>query len=404
MSALSKGTKESGESQVYMFEQKVPIPSYLLALAIGELECRSLGKRSFVWCEPATLQAAEYEFQDTEKFLEAAESVVSPYSWYNCTLLLAPPSYPYGGMENPNLILLTPTLIAGDRSLVDVVAHEIAHSWAGNLVTNENWQHFWLNEGFCVYIERRIVGKLHGEDVRQFKSILGWKALEESVCLFGENSPLTCLIQNLENVDPDDAFSSVPYEKGFNFLYHLEKLLGLDYFDGWLRAHFSHFEFKSLDTYQFKDFLLSYFKKNHPEKYKLLETFDFDSWLKKPGMPPVQMPFRTPLDDECKQVADSWDKIRDQAYENAISAADFNKLRVEQKMVVLDKLYDKPVFPHAVLDHMDELYRFDDYKNAEIKFRWFRLCLKAKYTKCITKAVELITSTGRMKFVRVIYR
>lgn len=168
---------------------------------------------------------------DMEKFLEAAESLIYPYPWTTYNVLILPPSFPYGGMENPTHTFATPTIISGDKSNIDVIAHELAHSWSGNLVSNASWEHFWLNEGWTVYLERRIQAVLYGKEEFHFSAIIGWKALKESVDLFGKDHGFTKLVVDLEGKDPDDAFSSVPYEKGFNFLYFLERTVGTEKWD-----------------------------------------------------------------------------------------------------------------------------------------------------------------------------
>ena len=207
----------------FEFEQRVPIPPYLLALAVGNVEAVEIGPRSKVWSEPEMVQAGAFEFAETEDFLKAAEQVAGPYVWGRYDLLLLPPSFPYGGMENPCLTFVTPTLLAGDRSQAHVVAHEIAHSWSGNLVTNKTWEHFWLNEGFTVFIERKIMNKMYGKSVFDFNAIGGLMELKETVARLGESHPHTVLKPALAGgVDPDDVFSKVPYEKGFAFLVYLE--------------------------------------------------------------------------------------------------------------------------------------------------------------------------------------
>ena len=221
MSALPTSEKTSPQKNTYSFNQPIEIPAYLIALAVGNLKGIRVGPRTTVWSEPEVVEAAAWEFQDTESFITTGESLLTPYVWGTYDLLLLPASFPYGGMENPCLTFVTPTLLAGDRSLVDVVAHEIAHSWMGNLVTTQNWEHFWLNEGFTVFIERKIAGRLHGEATRQFNAIIGYKALKESVDHFKETNHMefSCLCPCLRNCDPDDAFSSVPYGKStcYNF-------------------------------------------------------------------------------------------------------------------------------------------------------------------------------------------
>jgi leukotriene-A4 hydrolase len=198
---------------------------------------------------------------------------------------------------------VTPTLIAGDRSLVDVVAHEISHSWAGNLVTNSTWEDFWLNEGFCMFIERKIISKINGEDSRHFSSLLGWNDLHDSVELFGKDSPLTSLVVNLNDTDPDDAFSSIPYEKGYNFLFYLEKCLGgPDVFEPYLKAHYEHFAYKSISSADWKEYLFKYFSSNE-EKTNILKSIDWDTWMFSPGMPPTSMPFNLNLANVSKDLA-----------------------------------------------------------------------------------------------------
>src|SRR5512133_1558059 len=198
MSAGPDGDEATGDGRhVFRFTMPQPIPSYLLALAVGRLESRDLSPRSRVWAEPETVAAAAWEFVDVENMILKAEGLFGPYPWDRYDMLVLPPSFPYGGMENPRMTFLTPTLLAGDRSLVDVVAHELAHSWTGNLVTNASMEHFWLNEGFTVWAERRILEAIHGEEAAKLGWAIGQKALEESIARFGADSPLTKLRTHL---------------------------------------------------------------------------------------------------------------------------------------------------------------------------------------------------------------
>ena len=236
---------------MYRFSQPVPIPSYLVAVASGDIKSAPIGPRSLVYCEPLKLEVCQHEFQaDMEHFLQAAESLVFKYEWERYDALVLPLSFPYGGMENPNITFVTPTLISGDRENVDVIAHELAHSWSGNLVTNCSWEHFWLNEGWTVYLERRILGKLHGNATRDFSAIIGWTDLENSIAAMGPSAERwSMLVHNLKDgSDPDDAFSTVPYEKGSTLLYHIETLIGQEKFDKFIPHYFHTFRYKSLDT------------------------------------------------------------------------------------------------------------------------------------------------------------
>ena len=233
-------------TRVFKFTMPQPIPSYLLALAVGELESRELSPRARVWAEPATIEQAAWEFEGVEEMILKAEGLFGPYDWDRYDMLVLPPSFPYGGMENPRMTFLTPTLLAGDRSLVDVVAHELAHSWTGNLVTNATAEHFWLNEGFTVWAERRILRTLHGEEASSLGWAIGQKALDESLARFKDTPALTVLRTHLEGVDPDDAFSSIPYEKGARFVAALENALGEPAFAAFLHAYMKRFRFTSI--------------------------------------------------------------------------------------------------------------------------------------------------------------
>jgi leukotriene-A4 hydrolase len=226
------GKKGTGGTLLYTFKQGVLIPSYLFAIASGDLASASIGPRSTIVTGPEELVGCKWELEeDMEKFMDVAESIVYPYAWGTYNVLVLPASFPYGGMENPIFTFATPTIISKDRQNVDVIAHELSHSWSGNLVSNASWEHFWLNEGWTTYLERRIAAGIHGEEHRDFSAIIGWKALQDSVDRYGEDHEFTKLIVDLKGKDPDDAFSSIPYEKGFVFLYYLEKLVGKDKWD-----------------------------------------------------------------------------------------------------------------------------------------------------------------------------
>jgi len=302
MSAIPVGEGEAadGDKTAFTFAQAVPIPPYLLALAVGNVESRDIGPRSKVWSEPEMVEAGAFEFSETEAFLVAAEEVAGPYVWGRYDLLLLPPSFPYGGMENPCLTFVTPTLLAGDRSQAHVVAHEIAHSWSGNLVTNLTWEHFWLNEGFTVFIERKIMNKLYGKAVFDFNAIAGLMELQETVDRLGADHPHTVLMPVLEGgVDPDDVFSKVPYEKGFAFLVHLEHMTrgegqgqgqgqaaaglrapdaagGTAAFAAFLIAHFERHRFGCVTSEEFR----TAYTESFPSASAAV---DWETWLHRPG-------------------------------------------------------------------------------------------------------------------------
>lgn len=409
---IMSGRLVGTENNMYKFNQPIPIPSYLVALASGDITKLPIGPRSHVYSEPLKVAACQHEFEnDMESFLQAAEKLVYKYEWDQYDALVLPLSFPYGGMENPNATFVTPTLISGDRENVDVIAHELAHSWSGNLVTNCSWEHFWLNEGWTVYLERRIQGSIHGEPTRHFSAIIGWSDLENSIKAMGDNAErYSTLVQNLKDrSDPDDAFSTVPYEKGFNLLFHIEQVVGgKEVFDGFIPHYFSTFRYKSLDTYQFVDTLYDYFS----DKKAQLDSIDWESWLYKPGMPPVKPKFDTTLVDQCYSLADKWI--------NTVSAngktdltqvflpADISGFTANQSVVFLDTLssFDKlPDFKWSnhleALKAMSEIYAsYSESSNAEVVFRWFVLQVGGHNTTYYDQLGQWLGTVGRMKFVR----
>ncbi|KAI0232089.1 Leukotriene A-4 hydrolase [Lamellibrachia satsuma] len=386
-------------STAHNFEQKVPVPSYLIAIVVGALESRKIGPRSKVWCEKEMVDAAAYEFAETEKMLATAEGLCGPYVWGIYDLLVLPPSFPYGGMENPCLTFVTPTLLAGDRSLAAVVAHEITHSWTGNLVTNKSPEDFWLNEGHTVFVERKIAGRMVNEQLRHFEALGGWTDLQEQVRVFGEDHPFTELVPNLTGVDPDDAFSTVPYEKGSSLLMYLEeKLGGPAVFEPFIRAYIDNFKYQSITTTDWKEFLFSFFK----DKVELLNEVDWQAWFHGRGMPPVKPTFDMTLANECAALQQHWvSSTEDLSKFNQDDLINMSPFQVKE---FLSQLLSQLPLPTKKIEKMQAVYKFNEVRNSEIRFRWLRLCLKARQEEAIARALEFVNEQGRMKFVRPIYR
>ncbi|XP_056692786.1 leucine aminopeptidase isoform X2 [Spinacia oleracea] len=263
------------------FVMEQPIPPYLFAFAVGEISHREVGPRTRVYAEsvPSVLDAAATEFAGTEDMIRQGEKLFGPYDWERFDLLVLPPSFPYGGMENPRMVFLTPTVIKGDATGAQVVAHELAHSWTGNLITNKNNEHFWLNEGFTTYAERRIVEVVQGEDRAALNIGIGWKGLNDEMERFKDNMEFTKLKTQQEGVDPDDVYSQVPYEKGFQFLWRIERQIGRPAFDEFLKKYISTFKFQSIDTETFLVFL----KENIPGIEK---EINLELWTEGTGIPP----------------------------------------------------------------------------------------------------------------------
>lgn len=400
MSALRDEQVEKGTNIIHKFRQPVCMPSYLIAIAVGSLESRDVGPRTKVWSEKELVEKAEYEFAETEKMLSTAEDLCGEYVWSQYDLLILPPSFPYGGMENPCLTFVTPTLLTGDRSLVDVVAHEIAHSWTGNLVTNLQWEHFWLNEGFTMFVERKIIGRMHGESYRHLSAIGGWKSLSECIKSRGADDPLTCLVPDLTGIDPDDSFSVVPYEKGHAFIWYLETLVGgPEVFEPFLKAYLDKFKYKSISSDTFKSFLLEYFV----DKKTVFDEVNWTAWWKTPGMPLMKPQFDETLSSACTKLRMRW-MAWYVGTEVPFHLNDIQELSSNQVIEFLAQLLDEESFPIVKLEKMDEIYNLSSSTNSEIRFRWIRLGLRAHWKPRVEDALKMVTEQGRMKFVRPLYR
>lgn len=400
MSAISDGSEDVDDSSLktFRFQQKVPIPSYLIAIVVGQLESRQIGPRSHVWSEKEYVDRAAEEFSDTEKMISVAEELLGEYVWEIYDLLVLPPSFAFGGMENPCLTFVTPTLLAGDKSLVDVIAHEISHSWTGNLVTNRNFEHFWLNEGFTMFVERKIIGRMHGENHRHFDALGGWKELEYTIEV--EEPKFTKLIPDLKDNDPDDAFNTVPYEKGHTFLFYLENLLGgSEVFEKFLKSYIQEYQKQSIDTETWKTYLYKHFS----DKEDILNDVDWNAWFYAPGMPPVKPDYDTRLLQKCTDLSDAWLKAgeNDLAQFSASDIADFSSSQIQEFIAIL---VQKEPLPVTKIEKLNEIYKFNETSNCEIKFRWIRLCLRAQYKPIVPDALKFVTEQGRMKYVRPIYR
>jgi len=407
MSALEappQGPPAPTSKKVFGWNQPVPTSTYLIALAAGDLASREISKRCRVWSEPSMVEAAAFEFSQTEDFLQTAEKLAGPYRWTRYDLLCLPPSFPYGGMENPCLTFVTPTLLAGDKSLADVVAHEIAHSWTGNLVTNATWTHFWLNEGWTKWFEQTIMTEIAGDD-RYFdlRASLGLQALKGSVAHYGPDHAFTCLVPPLEGVDPDDSFSSVPYEKGMHLLFHLQQRVGKPAFLAFFRKYVDAFAFKNITTQDFRLF----FEKEFADQPDKIAGIDWEAWFVQPGMLPVQPTYDLSLVDAVKELAA--DFIQDRVDQTKLQNPEYdfnswNSLRQQLFLQELLQACSKSPLPVATLDKLDALYHLTGKKNSELRFKWVMMCLKCGKSDILADAAAFAVSQGRMKFVRPLYR
>eukprot|EP00698_Gefionella_okellyi_P004917 TRINITY_DN14543_c0_g1_i2.p1 TRINITY_DN14543_c0_g1~~TRINITY_DN14543_c0_g1_i2.p1 ORF type:complete len:616 (+),score=123.69 TRINITY_DN14543_c0_g1_i2:121-1968(+) len=390
----------------YSYRQPVPIPAYLIAIVCGDIKKAQIGPRSYVWCEQELLEASIHEFSaDTENYIQAGEKVTGiPYEWGTYDLVVLPSAFPYGGMENPNLTFLSRSLLAGDRSLTNVVAHEITHSWAGNYVSNASWSDFWLNEGFCVYIERQILGIVKGSEAyRHFEALCGYNDLLKTIADLGATNEYTKLRPNLTGVDPDEAFSKIPYEKGSLFLLYLETVVGgNDAMRAWLNAYYTKYMGKSATSEDFKAHFINWFTEVKPAPAGALAKVDWATWLDAPGLPafnPHDVLDRS-LVVACEALAKSW---REQGRAGA-SATDLAPFQAKQTMYFLDQLLTTAVpMAHDRLLALDELYGFSTSKNVEIGFRYLMLAIKSGYRAALPTAQYFLSQHGRGLYVKPMY-
>ena len=295
-SGLYQGKIDNGETVTYFYEQKVPIPSYLVVIVAGAIEERVISDRTKVYGEKELVDLAVYEFEDTESYLEIAEAYVSPYLWGEYNILVLPPSYPFGGMENPTLTYVSASLLAGDKSL-SVIAHEICHSWSGNLVTNNNWVDFWLNEGFTVFLQIKMFGLVFNDlDLKNLLSMTFEEQLNGEIIYYGESKSFTQLRPYIMGRNPDDSFNTVPYLKGCDFLLYLENITNseseIDLFRKILRQYFDKFKYVSISSEDFKQFFIDKIKEELPDKSsEILEKIDWVKWVEAPGYPPVRFDY-----------------------------------------------------------------------------------------------------------------
>jgi leukotriene-A4 hydrolase len=384
----------------YSFKQTTRIPSYLMAIAVGNLKSKEIGPRSRVWTEPEQVESAAFEFSETESFLKTAEEVAGPYRWGRYDLLVLPSSFPYGGMENPCLTFLSPSLLAGDRSLADVVAHEISHAWTGNLVTNRTWEHFWLNEGWTMFLERKITGKLRGESYRHFDALLGLNDLRDSVKHMTERNIDTSLYPDLSSTHPDDAFSTVPYEKGHSLLFCLEQEVNLKYkeknpdgdsqiFDQFIKDYLDSFSGGVVDVSDFISFVNSWCQQRD-----ITISFDWDKWLLVPGMP-KDIP---KYDESVKNVCIAFvDRICNQGIVDSIPAG----FSPGQVVYCLDALLERDL-SIELFSILESVWKLQNTNNVEIRQKYL-LCgvnLGIRFSE----ALEFVGQHGRMKYHRPIYQ
>lgn len=390
MSAENDPKAKPGVGGAYTFVMPQAVPSYLIALAVGALEFQETGPRTGVYAEKPMLKAAAKEFADTEAMVQASEKMFGPYRWSRYDILVMPPSFPEGGMENPRLSFITPTVIVGDKSSVSVIAHELAHSWAGNLVGNATWRDFWLNEGFTDYMESRIMTALYGEPRAGMEAVPGLKSLRADLAKLKPADQILAI--DLRDRDPGDGFTNVPYEKGRLFLNYLDAKFGRERFDGFLRGYFDHFAFKSVDSEQF----ISYLQENLLDRFPGIVTrAGLNAWILSPGLPADAVLPVTGLFQPVDAARDAW-------LAGKLPAKKIGTDWVAQQwLYFLDGM--PPALAAAQLADLDKAFGWSKSPNAEIVHSWLKLIIANNYQPGFPRLEEYLKTIGRRKLIEPLY-
>jgi leukotriene-A4 hydrolase len=372
----------------YQFSMPQAIPPYLIAIAAGDLAIKEINPQVAIFAEQYIVDAAAWEFADTPRMIAITEQMYGAYLWDRYDLLVLPPSFPFGGMENPRLSFITPTVVSGDRSLINLIAHELAHSWSGNLVTNASWRDLWINEGFTSYVENRIMEALFGEQRAQMELALGYDDLLADLQRLPEGDQIMHI--ELGQRDPDDAFSQVPYVKGQLFLLYLEQQVGRDNFDKFLRQYFADFAFKSIDTATLKEYLQSQLLAKYPSAVTVAKI---DEWLHQPGLPADAPQPRSDAFVKVEQQTQRWLKggqLQTASWTTHEWLHFINNLPLDISAVNMARL--------------DREFNLTDSQNSEIAHAWLKLAITKKYEPARDRLRSYLLNIGRNKLVSPLYR
>jgi leukotriene-A4 hydrolase len=394
MSAERVGAETETDSSgldVYRFRMANPIPPYLIALAVGDLAFRPIGNRTGVYAEPSVVVRAAAEFTEVDQMIAAAEKLYGPYRWGRYDILVLPPSFPFGGMENPTLTFATPTILAGDRSLVSLVAHELAHSWSGNLVTNATWDDFWLNEGFTTYIESRIMEELRGKPYADMLRQLGRQDMLAAVeGAGGPQGADTKLHLELTGRDPDEGMTDIAYEKGAAFLQTVESVVGRDRLDKFLRGYFDRFAFQPMSSER----LVVYMRGNLLSEEEM-NRVGIRAWIYEPGIPKNIPPVQSQAFTAVESQVNAW---KGGAAASTLATANWS---TQEWLHFLRALPD--TIPAARLADLDNTFKLSTSGNSEILFAWLRHAIANRYEPAFPALGRFLTSQGRRKYVAPLY-
>lgn len=389
MGAENVGMQEQDGKRVYSFKMPQAIPSYLFALAAGNLLFREFGPRTGVYAEPQVIEGAAWEFAENEAKLVQAEELLGPYQWGRYDILILPPSFPYGGMENPRLTFLTPIIILGDRSQTTLITHELAHAWTGNLVTNSTWEHFWLNEGWTTYAEGRITEMLESVEVAQLRKAFFADQLMLTMERYGLDSNLTCLKTSLEGLNPDDVVSYIPYFKGMFFLDKLEEAVGRETFDPFIQKYMQRFKFQSLTTEEFLTFL-------EAELPEVGEKVNIQDWVYKPGVPEGGFQVESELYAEAIAALQAF---QDGNLPNQVQVSGW---MYSQSAAFLQGLPDKMTIEEC--KQVDQLFDLENSRDAGLLYLFFPRCITSGYEDMLPRIEELVARIGRGAYIAPIFR
>ena len=385
---------ESGDSgRLYRFRMEQPIPPYLIAIAVGDIAFRSLGPRTGVYAEPTVVDSAAREFADLEEMVDAAEQLYGPYRWGRYDVLVLPPSFPFGGMENPRLTFATPTILAGDRSLVSLIAHELAHSWSGNLVTNATWADFWLNEGFTTYFEYRIMEALYGEERARMLQSLGWQSLQEEIeDLGGREAPDSRLHIDLSGRDPDEGMTNVPYEKGAALLRTIEAEVGRERWDEYLRGYFDRHAFQPMTADRFLADLRTHLLDGDDDVEQRLRL---EEWITDTGIPDNAV---IPQSEAFAAVEAQASAFAEGTSASQLDTADWTTQEWQHFLGALPR-----ELPPERLQELETTFDLSGEGNSEILFAWLRVAVRNRYDPAVPALERFLTSQGRRKFLQPLY-
>lgn len=385
----AENPQEKNGTGIYTFKMDQPVPSYLLALAVGDVTFRKIGKNTGVYATPDMIDAAAAEFEDMQKMVDTAESLYGPYVWKRYDLLVLPPAFPFGGMENPRLTFATPTIIAGDKSLVSLVAHELAHSWSGNLVTNATWDDFWLNEGFTVYFEQRIMEAVFGKERSEMLAQLARQDLDAS--LESLEPADTRLKLHLIGRNPDDGMTDIAYNKGYFFLRLIEQTVGREKFDIFLREYFTSHAFQVMDTESFLSYLKEKLINEEEEK-----EIGIHQWVYEPGLPVNAPVVKSDRFNEVDRLRTQWEKDT-----KSVKIIPWKQWFYQERYRFLSRLSESVNANDLAL--LDNAFQIGKTGNNEVLFAWLQQAIKKNYTSAYPRLEEFLIHVGRRKFVEPLF-